>query len=57
MPDDNRPMNKKKKDRLPARFRPTLWARIHRLAWSAFILALWPLARLFSALEKRKSNE
>ena len=38
--------------KLPARYRPTIWARIHHLWWSLVILALWPVSRLFRALEK-----
>ena len=36
----------------PGRFRPTLWAAVHYLFWTALIIALWPLGAIISLVEK-----
>ncbi|MCK5126401.1 MAG: hypothetical protein KAR42_09110 [candidate division Zixibacteria bacterium] len=36
---------------LPARFRKTVWVKIHYRFWTLFILMLSPVAKLFGILE------
>ncbi len=37
---------------LPARYRKTIRARLHYLAWTLFLILLWPVSWLFRIIEK-----
>jgi len=50
-------MKKKEHPAQPARYRPTLGTKIHYLAWTLIILALWPLGWLFGKGEKLRRYE
>jgi len=41
----------------PSRYRPTLWAAVHYLFWTALIVALWPLAAIIRLIEKLYRHE
>jgi hypothetical protein len=41
----------------PSRYRPTLWAAVHYLFWTALIVALWPLGAIIRLIEKLYRHE